>query len=91
MAKQSRVERAEEEERIRNSRLPPWWKNSIFICLTYSIIGGSLYTSGIWSAQITGCTVGLTALDSFMSDSVIFMGILGLFFLIAAFPYLEKR
>ncbi len=90
MATKSRLERAAEEEKIRKSKLPSWWKISIFVCLIWSIVGGGLYTSGIWSANMSGCTVGLTSLDSFMSDSVIFMGALGIFFLIAAFPYLEK-
>lgn len=70
--------------------LPGWWKASIYISTTWTAIGAWLYISGTWSAKLHDCTVEISSLDSFMSDSVMIAGLFSVFSILAAFTLLEK-
>ena len=64
-------------------KLPVMWKTGIFLTVVWSAVSNVVYLSGAWT--ITG-----SGLDNFMHDAGVLSGILAIFLIATAFPYLEN-
>tara|TARA_R110000772_G_scaffold121664_3_gene227939 strand:- start:4498 stop:4785 length:288 start_codon:yes stop_codon:yes gene_type:complete len=85
-----RAQQAQDRAAAPKKRLPALAKFIMYACVIWNAIGGALYISGLWAAKTEGCTVAISVLDSFMRDSVMLAGIVGVIMMVFSFFHLEN-